>query len=256
LSPHVRDLRRRYPPTAADHPVQRAIRTGEAVYLADIQEHVDEMALDAEHAEEIQTLSNTSGIVVPLIARARTLGAIQLGTVEPQPRFTEADVELAVELARRASLALDNARLYGEAQARAHAASALEFVDDGVFLLDSDGVIRLWNPAAAQTFRAKAAQAVGRPADELIRDWRTVQATIPVASGPTGGAGRVKTVPVDVQGEERWLSISAVALPRRHGLRIPRPDRRTGDRPAEERLRRHRLPRAPDAARGHLRCRP
>ena len=68
-------------------------------------------------------------------------------------------MELATELARRASLALDNARLYGEAQARAHAASALEFVDDGVFLLDEDDVIRLWNPAAAQTFRVKTAKA-------------------------------------------------------------------------------------------------
>jgi PAS domain S-box-containing protein len=213
LSEHVGDLRRRYPPTAADHPVQRVVRTGEPVYLADVQEHVDEMAHDAEHAAEIRKLANTSGIVVPLIARGRMLGAIQLGTVDPQPRFSQPDVELAIELARRASLALDNALLYREAQARAHAASALEFVDDGVFLLDGDGVIRLWNPAAAQTFRVKAAKAIGRPADELIRDWATVQDRIPVASEPSSGAGRAQTVPVEVQGEERWLSISAVRFP-------------------------------------------
>jgi len=212
-SAHVRDLRRRYPPTADDHPVQRAVRTGEAVYLGDVQDHVDEMAHDAAHAEEIRALANTSGIVVPLIARGRTLGAIQLGTVDPQPRFTQADVELATELARRASLALDNARLYREAQARGHAASALEFVDDGVFLLDGDGVIRLWNPAAAQTFRVKASKAIGRPAGELIRDWSTVQDRIRVASEPSSGAGRAQTLPVDVQGEERWLSISAVRFP-------------------------------------------
>jgi PAS domain S-box-containing protein len=212
-SAYVRDLRRRYPPTAADHPVQRAVRTGEAVYLADVQEHVDEMAHDPAHAEEIRELANTSGIVVPLIARGRTLGAIQLGTVDPQPRFTQQDVELATELARRASLALDNARLYGEAQARAHAASALEFVDDGVFLLDEDDVIRLWNPAAAQTFRVKTAKALGRPAGELIQDWNSVHDRIHVASEPSSGARRAQTVPVNVQGEERWLSISAVRFP-------------------------------------------
>jgi PAS domain S-box-containing protein len=212
-SQYVRDLRRRYPPTADDHPVQRAIRTGDHVYLADVQEHVDEMAHDAAHAEEIRRLANTSGIVVPLIARGRTLGTIQLGTVDPQPRFTDADVELAIELARRASLALDNARLYREAQGRAHAASALEFVDDGVFLLDGDDVIRLWNPAAAQTFRVKPAKAIGRPVGELIRDWSAVQDRIRIAAEPSSGSGRAQTVPVDVQGDERWLSISAVRFP-------------------------------------------
>ena len=206
-------MRRRYPPTAADHPVQRAVSTGRPVYLADVQEHVDEMAHDAAHAEEIRELANTSGIVVPLIARGRTLGAIQLGTIDPQPRFTQEDVALAIELARRASLALDNARLYREAQARGHAASALEFVDDGVFLLDGDDVIRLWNPAAAQTFHVKAAKAIGRPAGELIRDWSTVQDRIHVGSEPSSRAGRAQTVPVDIQGEERWLSISAVRFP-------------------------------------------
>jgi PAS domain S-box-containing protein len=212
-SDYVRDLRRRYPPTASDHPVQRAVRTGEAVYLADVQEHVDEMAHDDAHAAEIRTLANTSGIVVPLIARGRTLGAIQLGTVAPQPRFTQADVDLAVELARRASLALDNAELYREAQARAHAASALEFVDDGVFLLDEDDVVRLWNPAAAQTFRVGAAKAIGRPVGDLIRDWNAVQERIRIASEPSSGSGHAQTVPVDVEGEERWLSISAVRFP-------------------------------------------
>ncbi len=212
-SEYLRDLRGRYPPTAADHPVQVAIRTGNHVYLANVQEHVDEMAHDEPHAAEIRKLANTSGIVVPLIARGRTLGTIQLGTIDPQPRFDDSDVELAVELARRASLALDNARLYREAQARAHAAEALEFVDDGVFLLDEEGIVRLWNPAAARAFRVRPAKAVGRHVHELIGDWETLEGRIPLATRPDGGSRRPQTVPVDVNGEERWLSISAVRFP-------------------------------------------
>ena len=212
-SESVRKLRHRYPPIAADHPVQQAVRTGVAVHITNLQEHVDEMAQDESHAAAIRQLANTSGIVAPLIARGRTLGAIQLGTIDPQPHFTQSDVELATELARRASLALDNARLYREAQERAHATAALEFVDDGVFLLDGDGVVRLLNPAAAHTFRLTAAEALGRPAGELIRDWPTVLDRIHVASEPSSGARRAQTVPVDVQGEERWLSISAVRFP-------------------------------------------
>jgi PAS domain S-box-containing protein len=203
----VRELRRRYPPTAHDHPVQVAARTGEPVHLADLQAHVDDMAQDAEHAALIRELANTSGVVVPLIAHGRTLGTIQLGTIDPQPHFDAADVELAVELARRASLALENAELYRQAQERAHAAEALEFVDDGVFLVDGDGIVRLWNPSAASALGVREPEAVGRPVEELIPDWESLQGRIEV------GAGRPQTMPVEVQGEERWLSMSAARFP-------------------------------------------
>ena len=45
-------------------------------------------------------------------------------------------------------------------------------------------------------------------------DWQSLQSRIPVASEPqAGGASRAQTLPVEVQGEERWLSISAVRFP-------------------------------------------
>ena len=206
----VRSLRLAYPPIRETHPVQQALRTGEPQFLPDLQARVAEMAQDVEHAAAIQQIQNTSGIVVPLVVRGNTLGTISLGTVPPQPRFDERDVDLAVELARRASVALENARLYREAQARAHAAEALEFVDDGVFLIDRDEIVRLWNPAAAKTFRVRPAKAIGRPLRDLVRDWDSLRERIEVAPEPTAGAGRMQTLPVDVHGDERWLSISGV----------------------------------------------
>ena len=210
----VRDLRGRYPPTLPTHPIQVALRTGEVQLLRDLQAETKAMAHDAKHARAIRRIANTSGIVAPLVARGRTLGAISLGTVEGQPRFDESDVAMAMELARRISLALDNARLFAEAQERAHAAEALEYVDDGVFLVDEAGVVRLWNPTAAVSLRTLATEAVGRPIAELLGDWPSLQAQIPVASEPlAGGTSRAQTLPVDVRGEERWLSISAVRFP-------------------------------------------
>ena len=130
------------------------------------------MAHDDAHARAIHELGNESGIVVPLTARGRTFGAITFGTVPPQPPFSESDLELAVELGRRASAALDNALLFSEAEARARASEALEFVDDGVFLVDRDGIVRLWNPAAAHDLpRSSRRKAIGRRVDE--RDRRT-----------------------------------------------------------------------------------
>jgi serine phosphatase RsbU (regulator of sigma subunit) len=51
-------------------------------------------------------------MIVPLIARGRTLGAITLVSAESGRRYGRAELELAEELARRAALAVDNARLY------------------------------------------------------------------------------------------------------------------------------------------------
>jgi PAS domain S-box-containing protein len=210
----VRELRGSYPPTLPTHPIQVALRTGEPQLLPDLQAETAAMAHDRKHARAIRQIANTSGLVAPLAARGRTLGAISLGTIEGQPRFDESDLAMAMELARRISLALDNARLFSEAQERAHAAEALEYVDDGVILVDEAGVVRLWNPTAAISLRRPAVDAVGRPIAELLGDWQSLQSRIPVASEPqSGGASRALTLPVDVQGEERWLSISAVRFP-------------------------------------------
>jgi len=206
-------LRRKYPPTVPEHPVQRALRSGDAQLVPDVQAEAESMAHDEEHVQAIHELGNTSGIVVPLTARGRTFGAITFGTVPPQLPFTEPDLEVAVELGRRASAALDNALLYREVGARAHAAKALEFVLDGVVLVDSDGIVRLWNPGAARVFRVKAQKALGRPVEDVIADWNTLSERITTAPDPTAGASRPETLPVDVKGSERWLSISAVPFP-------------------------------------------
>ena len=78
-------------------------------------------------------VGSRSMMFVPFVARGETLGVLTLGSREPG-RYGDADLELALEIARRASGALDNARLVGELRRGAEAAKALEFVADGVFL--------------------------------------------------------------------------------------------------------------------------
>jgi PAS domain S-box-containing protein len=62
-------------------------------------------------------------IVAPLVARGRTLAALSLERDEDTPRYEQRDLEVAVEVGRRAGLALANAELYSE---RAHTARALQ----------------------------------------------------------------------------------------------------------------------------------
>ena len=201
-------LREEYPPTVAAHPVQRALATGEPQFVADVQAEARSMAHDERHAAAIRELRNSSGIVVPLTARGRIFGAITFGTVPPQPAFTSRDLELAVELGRAASAALDNALLFAEAQQRARATEALDVVDDGVVLVDHDEVVRLLNPAAGRTFAVKPATALGRRIDDVVGEWQTVRDR--VSSARARSQRRAEMLPVVVQGVERWLSISAV----------------------------------------------
>ncbi len=207
----LRGLRERYPPTAPGHPVQTALRTGRSQLLPELtDEAIAAMAQNAEHAELIHVLGNTSGIVVPLVARGRTLGAITLGTLPPQPAYNEEDVTLAEELARRAAVAIDNAQLYEAAEERAQAALALAYVADGVVLIDRGGAVRLWNRAAEEITRLAAADVVGRRAVEAIPGWGEVAERVPVESGPSG---RALTLPLELPGRELWLSVSAVGFP-------------------------------------------
>ncbi len=98
------------------HPARTAIDQGLAVRLDRIDESVrDEMSTSPEHRRAIDALGMASMLAVPLVARGRTVGAIAFYSATAA-RYGEDDVDLAEELARRAALALDNARLYREAR--------------------------------------------------------------------------------------------------------------------------------------------
>ncbi|MRG97621.1 GAF domain-containing protein [Polyangium spumosum] len=112
----LRDMRTRYP-FGKDHPITEAARTGKAKLSRVIDDSVHRaIAADAEHLELLRHVDTTSSIVVPLIARGHALGVLSFGVCGARSRYGQADLALAEELGQRAALALDNARLFHEAQ--------------------------------------------------------------------------------------------------------------------------------------------
>lgn len=111
-------LERRYPPDRlALRGAAQVIRTGQPEIYPEIQEAlIEESALDKTHLKIIRQLGPVSAMVVPLIARGKTLGAITFVTAESGRHYGSKDLLLAQELAGRAALAIDNARLYSSAQ--------------------------------------------------------------------------------------------------------------------------------------------
>ena len=114
----AREFQKRLPSrNAAPQGVAHVIRSGKAKIYTDIPDSMFvALAQDAEHFKILQELGLASAMVVPLIARGRTLGAITLASENPARRYTTVDLNFAEELARRAALGIDNARLYSEAQ--------------------------------------------------------------------------------------------------------------------------------------------
>lgn len=112
------ELQERYPADPeAGFGVPRVLRTGEPELVSEIPRALlDESAVDDEHRELIRRLGFRSYMVLPLLARGRTLGAITLVMAESGRRYGEADLVVAENLARRAAIAVDNALLYDAAQ--------------------------------------------------------------------------------------------------------------------------------------------
>jgi signal transduction histidine kinase len=205
------ELQDRYPPDPdAPTGVPQVLRTGEPdFYPAIPQELLDEAIGDDEELRRIiDELGIKSTICVPLIARGRTLGALTLIAAETHPPYTHADLEQAVELARRSALAVDNARLYREAERGADAARALAYVGDGVVLLDTAGRVLHWNRAAAAITNVAEQDAVDRLVGDVVPTWDVL--TSQVTPVPPGGAARPVTVPIVLGGRERWVSVSGV----------------------------------------------
>jgi serine phosphatase RsbU (regulator of sigma subunit) len=73
---------------------------------------IERVAMDNDHARLLETLHITSSITAPLIGRGETLGVLNFMRVAESPPYRTDDQTLAEELARRAAVAIDNARLH------------------------------------------------------------------------------------------------------------------------------------------------
>ena len=112
------ELHERYPPDPdAPHGVAHVLRTGEAEMMAEIPDDlIVAAARDEEHLRIVRELGLRSYITVPLIARGHTLGALTLVAAESGRRYGPRDLHLAEDLARRAAVAIDNARLFRQSE--------------------------------------------------------------------------------------------------------------------------------------------
>jgi PAS domain S-box-containing protein len=190
----------------------QVIRTGDPVFLREVpQELLDEAARrDPNAAEALEHISIRSAITVPLRSGERSFGALTL--VAESRQLEDSEFDLAQELAARAAIAVENARLYREAESRAEAALALAYVGDGVVLLDRDGRVRFWNAAAAAITGVREDEAVGRRPAEVVRAWEELTRLAELADAAAPERARPVTVPMETASGDRWIAVTGVAF--------------------------------------------
>lgn len=103
-----------YPPDLqAEGGISAVIRTAKPAIVHDItDEMLEKAAKDTRHLRLIRSLGLKSYICVPLVVSGTTLGALTFATAESRRRYTDADLNLASDLANRAAVAIENNQLY------------------------------------------------------------------------------------------------------------------------------------------------
>lgn len=95
---------------------------GKPMFLAEVTDAaLESLAMDEEHGRLLRQISPRSAMTVPLMAGGKLAGALALYTSESGRQFDANDLALAEELARRASLAVENARLFQAAESATRA---------------------------------------------------------------------------------------------------------------------------------------
>jgi PAS domain S-box-containing protein len=221
IGPALESLRARYPlDPDGEHPVARVIRSGEPELRAQMtDELMRSFAEGSEHARFMIANRYHSAVVAPLRARGRTLGALSLLRLGDSEPYASADLDLGYELARRAALAIDNARLFSEVRSVERRLEAvLVNLAEAITMTDERGQMVFANQAAAELLGAADPQELmdALPGTImprfLVTDERGRELDLESMPGRRLFAGAppepllVRNV-VRATGEERWLIV-------------------------------------------------
>ena len=209
----------------------RVIVSGEPLLFNDVAERVKQPVgvyynVDREGTIEKLPESGPSGtsaaMMAPVKEDGRVVGVVQLMSDEGQ--YTAEQLEIFEGLVAQMGAAVRNARLQLErrrleaaeaaaravAAERAQAARVIDAVGDGIFLLDGEGIVSLWNRAAELLTGRRVDRVRGRRLSDVIPEWEELSGQIPVAE--SGALARSVTLPLRVGDDDRWLSFAAVRI--------------------------------------------
>jgi PAS domain S-box-containing protein len=167
----VGELVRRYPPDPnSRNGVHEVIRTGQPQLMAHIpRELLRAVAVDEEHLKLIESLDLHSYLGVPLMVGGRVLGAISFVMAESHRVYDDDDLAFARGLADRAALAIENARLFREAE-RGRAAVAAQLASEERRRIEAEDQTRF-----AETFVGMLGHDLRNPLNAIVMTTRLLR---------------------------------------------------------------------------------
>lgn len=150
-------------------------------------------------------------LCVPMIVKGRTIGVIELLNKEDGD-FTEEDADRLMRMAATIGVAIENARLFQQvANGRDRLEAVLNSNKDGILMAETNGVVMIANPRAAQILQMQRDDLLGRQMNEVLTQLRerAVDVTIPTWLNENNG----KTDMLELELQNPHCFISQISLP-------------------------------------------
>jgi PAS domain S-box-containing protein len=183
-------------------------RSGRSLLVPDTQ-------ADARHFKEVGRrieVDIRSILSTPLRVKQQVIGALQVVDTEVN-RFRPGDLRLIEPLAATAAIAVENARLYAEAdRLRAFHENIVQSMEEGILLEDAEGRIRFINPKTAELLGYTLEELAGQHWTVVIAPERLAEAKAESAKRLEGVTSQYESVLLTRDGERVPALISARPL--------------------------------------------
>jgi PAS domain S-box-containing protein len=152
---------------------------------------------------------------VPILVGTRAIGAISVQSTQKAGRFDEADQHLLSTIAANVGAAIENARLFAEvARQKEYFETFFQYSPAAVVVVDFDGKVISWNPAAQTLFGYTAQEAIGHDVDSLVANDPRVEAEARMYTKKfTGELGRVEVKGTRTRKDGSLVDVEVKGLP-------------------------------------------
>lgn len=169
-----------------------------------------------------------ASIAAPLNVKGRLIGVFTTATIDPERKFDEEDVHLLTMFARQAAIAIENARLFDQAQREIGERRKVEqeirhqkeyfealLVNNPVAVVTANlsGSIVSWNPMAEKLFGYSQGEVIGKSLDDIVASHASIREEATGFTKEVFEVGRLQSTTRRIRKDGSMVDVELLALP-------------------------------------------